>query len=337
MRILQVTHGFPPESVGGVEQHVEGLSQALAKKGEAVHVYARTSDASMKQGEFRSERSGNPEVTRAAFRWEGIDGLTSMYRCAPMADTLRQFLRSQQEAGLGFNVAHVHHLTGMSVDSLDVLREAQIPVVLTLHDYWLMCPRGQMWNRREESCERVEPQRCGECLSQTFPFWVNPQGAQDQASALHDLARSVLAKADQLVIPSARAIPPFAALGVDPASISVVENGVDTEALDSLPLPSFGPGPLRLGYLGTVMPSKGLHVLLDAVLQQPESSVELHIHQFPKHAEGKLGEPHTPEAFRGLSQPAVRRSVPVSDRQLGHEGGSLVENGGGRGHGRSWR
>ena len=67
-------------------------------------------------------------------------------------------------------------------------------------------------------------------------------------------------------------------MGIDPASISVVENGVDTEALDSLPLPSFGPGPLRLGYLGTVMPSKGLHVLLDAVLQQPEGSVELHIY-----------------------------------------------------------
>lgn len=278
MRILQITHGFPPESVGGVEQHVDGLSHALAQKGEAVHVYARTSDASMKQGEFRSERSGNPEVTRTAFRWEGIDGLASMYRCAPMADTLRRFLRAQHDAGLRFDVAHVHHLTGMSVDSLDALREAQIPVVLTLHDYWLMCPRGQMWNRREESCERVEPQRCGECLSQTFPFWVNQQGAQDQARAIHDLARTVLAKADRLVIPSARAIPPFAALGIDPASITVVENGVDTEALESLPLPSFGPGPLRLGYLGTVMPSKGLHVLLDAVLQQPEGSVELHIY-----------------------------------------------------------
>jgi glycosyltransferase involved in cell wall biosynthesis len=115
-------------------------------------------------------------------------------------------------------------------------------------------------------------------LSQTFPHWVKPQSAQDQARSIHDLALAVLAKADRLVIPSARAIPPFAALGIDPTAITVVENGVDTEALESLPLPSFGPGPLRLGYLGTVMPSKGLHVLLDAVLQQPEGSVELHIY-----------------------------------------------------------
>ncbi|MEY2715012.1 MAG: hypothetical protein RIT24_1355 [Planctomycetota bacterium] len=277
MRILQVTHGFPPESVGGVEQHVDGLSAALARRGEQVHVYARTSDARLAQGERRIERSGNPAVTRVAFRWESVGSLEAMYRCAPMADALRTFLRERKDAGEGFDVAHVHHLTGMSVDSLDVLRDAGIPSVLTLHDYWLMCPRGQMWHRREEVCEKVEASRCGDCLSLTFRHWVAPETGAKQAASLHDRARQTLAKADRLVIPSARAIPPFAALGIDASRITVVENGVDTESLRELPAPSFGPGPLRLGYLGTVMPSKGLHVLLDAVLRQPPGSVELHI------------------------------------------------------------
>ena len=112
-----------------------------------------------------------------------------MYGCAPMAETLRQLLRSQQEAGLSCNVAHVHHLTGMSVDSLDALREAHIPVVLTLHDYWLMCPRGQMWNRREESCERVEPHRRCECLIQPFPLRGNPSGYQNHAHPIQHPSR----------------------------------------------------------------------------------------------------------------------------------------------------
>ena len=278
MRILQITHGFPPESVGGVEQHVDGLSTALAAAGHDVHVYARTSASDLPQGSFRLERSGNPTVTRVAYRWEGVDSLAAMYRCTPMADSLRKFLAAERESGRGFDVAHVHHLTGMSTDSLDALREAGIASVLTLHDYWLMCPRGQMWHRREEVCEQVEPNRCGECLSLTFPHWLPRDTAAQQARELHEMAKRTIAGADRLVIPSARAIPPFAALGVDPARITVVENGVDTEVLENLPLPSCGPGPLRIGYLGTVMPSKGLHVLLDAVLRQNTGAVELHIY-----------------------------------------------------------
>ncbi len=277
MRILQVTHGFPPESIGGVEQHVDGLSAALASCGHEVHIYARTSDPRLAQGERRIERTGNPAVTRVAYRWESVDGLEAMYRCSPMAESLRAFLREQKASGKRFDVAHVHHLTGMSVDSLAVLREAGVPSVLTLHDYWLMCPRGQMWHRREEVCERVEANRCGECLSLTFPHWVSPDTGAKQAASLHEGAIRTLKCADRLVIPSRRAIPPFEALGLDASRIAVVENGVDTESLRHVPSPSCGPGPLRLGYLGTVMPSKGLHVLLDAVLRQSAGTVELHI------------------------------------------------------------
>ena len=40
MRILQITHGLPPESVGGVEQHVQGLAIALCAATRAVGVPA---------------------------------------------------------------------------------------------------------------------------------------------------------------------------------------------------------------------------------------------------------------------------------------------------------
>ena len=41
-RILLITHGFPPESLGGVEQHVDGLAQALGAAGHEVTVLARS-------------------------------------------------------------------------------------------------------------------------------------------------------------------------------------------------------------------------------------------------------------------------------------------------------
>ena len=65
-------------------------------------------------------------------------------------EALRRFLFDRH-----FDVAHVHHLTGLSTGALAVLREHRIPTVMTLHDYWTMCPRGQMWHRDGYACESV--------------------------------------------------------------------------------------------------------------------------------------------------------------------------------------
>ncbi|MSR37403.1 MAG: glycosyltransferase [Planctomycetes bacterium] len=278
MRILLLCHGLPPESVGGVEQHVEGLSRALAAAGHHVHIYARTAAPDRAQGEFFVERSGNPTITRVAYRWQGIASLESIYQCEPMALSLRRFLAERRAMGEHFDVAHVHHLTGMSTDSIDELHAAGLPVVMTLHDYWLMCPRGQMWHAHEVVCERVEANRCGECLHHTYPHWLDiPQGIAS-AARIHERARVTIAKADCLVVPSARAIPPFLALGVSAERFTVVENGVDTTALEQLAPPPCGPGPLRLAYFGTILPSKGLHILIEAVRKQAPGTVSLAIH-----------------------------------------------------------
>jgi len=277
MRILLVSHGLPPDSVGGVEQHVSGLAQALVDQGHQVEIFARAHLPGKPQGTFEQTREGNPSVWRVAYRWENVDSLASMYTSEPMAAATAAFVRARREAGVTFDVAHVHHLTGLSVDSLASLRDAGVRTVLTLHDYWTFCPRGQMFHRDGSVCETADIERCRPCLKQTFPWWMEEQPHQ-KVVALHERARQFLAIPQRLVVPSARVIPPFAALGVPAERFTVVENGVDTDNLEQLPAPTGGPGPLRLGYFGTLMPSKGLDVLLDAVLQLPPGLVELHIH-----------------------------------------------------------
>jgi glycosyltransferase involved in cell wall biosynthesis len=278
MRILLISHGLPPDSVGGVEQHVDGLAKALVHAGHDVEIFARENAPGAAQGTFRCTAPGNPRVVRVAYRWENVRDLASMYESKPMAPAMRAFLVERAAAGAHFDVAHVHHLTGMSTDSLGELVAARVPVVMTLHDYWLFCPRGQMFHRREELCETASLQRCSECLAATFPWWVNAQNGEVEVAAVHARALRALALPAVLVVPSGRAIAPFEALGVAAERFVVVENGVDTERLQQLAPPGVGPGPLRLGYLGTVIPSKGLHVLLAAVARVPAGRVTLHVH-----------------------------------------------------------
>ncbi|MFM1872888.1 MAG: hypothetical protein RL398_2310, partial [Planctomycetota bacterium] len=113
MRILLVAHGYPPDSVGGVEQHAQGLAEALVAAGHAVHVLTRHHLPGRPQGEHETgpavdPRLGKPRVSKIAYRWEGVDSLDAMYACTPMADGIRKFLAARQADGETFDVAHVH-------------------------------------------------------------------------------------------------------------------------------------------------------------------------------------------------------------------------------------
>ncbi len=278
LRVLLVTHGLPPESVGGVEQHVDGLARALTEAGHDVRVWAKTGRAGPPQGTTIDDAPGTAPyaVTRFVYRYEGLGGLDALYAVPSLDRAFAEFL----DAHAPFDVAHVHHLTGVSTGVVDVLRARRVPVVLSLHDYWLMCPRGQMWHREGRVCDTVEPARCADCLRPTFGGFV-PAGAAGETvlARLHAAAVRVLDRADALVVPSARVTAPFEALGVPRERFTVVENGVDTESLAGLALPDPPRElPLRVGYLGTLIPSKGLEVLVAAVGRLPAGTAELHVH-----------------------------------------------------------
>ena len=49
-------------------------------------------------------------------------------------------------------------------DRRDVLATRRIPVVYTLHDYWLLCHRGQRLDTSYQVCEGPGPSGCGGCV-----------------------------------------------------------------------------------------------------------------------------------------------------------------------------
>ena len=61
---------------------------------------------------------------------------------------------------------HVQHLLNLSIGIVDAARAAGAALVLTLHDYWLSCPRGGLRIRADGTlCADVELRVCARCLA----------------------------------------------------------------------------------------------------------------------------------------------------------------------------
>ncbi|MEO0479492.1 MAG: glycosyltransferase family 4 protein [Planctomycetota bacterium] len=323
MRVLLISHGLPPESVGGVEQHVDGIARALAERGHHVHVLAKSGRDGHEQGSCIDEtpeqtgRATPYRVTRIVYRYEDLESLRSLYRVPAMDAAIEAFLDRTESTHGAFDAVHVHHLTGLSTGLLEVLKRRGTRTLMTLHDYWLLCPRGQMWDRQGRMVEAAEPQRCAECLHASFGGWV-PEGAEGRSVVTERLedTRALLDLPDQLITPSARAIPPFKALGLPADRIRVVENAVDTRRLRRVASPDFDPNRrLRIGFLGTLIPSKGLRILVRALLRLPPGQIELRIHGNTVNYHGDTG--YLCRVFESL-RPGDRVSYhgPYDDAQL---------------------
>jgi glycosyltransferase involved in cell wall biosynthesis len=144
-------------------------------------------------------------------------------------------------------------------------------------------------------------------------------GDEDAARARTDFALAALARATRLFTPSPATRAAYARAGLAERAIEVVENGVDTEelaratrALRARAAPQSG---LRLGVLGTVLPSKGALELARAVLAARVPGLALEVHgALPSYH----GDTRYVEELRALAarEPSIRVHGPFGHERL---------------------
>lgn len=166
MRLLLVIHGYPMRYNAGSEVYTQALARALAERHET-HVFTRREDPF--QPEYAMRREADPEEPRVALHVVNMARSRDRYRHdevdARFADLLAE-TRPQ--------VVHVGHLNHLSTSLVFAARRRRIPVVFTLHDYWLMCPRGQFLQMQPADASDV---------------WAVCDGQQDRKCALRCYAR----------------------------------------------------------------------------------------------------------------------------------------------------
>jgi len=322
VRILYVTASYLPESVGGVELHVAGLCRQLRARGHEVAVVTRTARADVPHlGVVRDEVDGVP-VTRIGNTFEDATELRRLYAHEGIAD-----LVDEEVAARAPDLLHVHHLTCLS--TLVPARTAArgVPVVMTLHDFWMGCPRGQRITAGLDPCPTIRLGKCIPCLRELWPHLLGRGSAgpdvpaaerdaadREQLEAYHAAMRGALSSCAALVTPSHFVKRMYEAYGLPAASIRVVENGIPV-GWERPHEPAAGV--LRVGYAGSVIPSKGVHVLLEAVRALGDPSryrVEVHGAVLPWHNDRTYGQRLA--ALREGHESSIRLAGPYGPHEL---------------------
>ena len=158
MRILLVANGYPPAARGGVETYTQAIARALQARGHEVEVFCRVSAPRQPEYALLREQVEGIPVRRVVNDLTGATRFETHY-VDPRCDEI-----FRQHAGdFRPDLVHFQHAVGLSASLLPVARVLGLPVLITLHDYWFICPRATLFTSQRTLC--AGPQGDVDCVA----------------------------------------------------------------------------------------------------------------------------------------------------------------------------
>lgn len=294
MQFVLPVHHFPPRYSAGAELYTYRLAKWLITHGHAVEVVAIEE---IDQGSASAIRAVHDEydgipVWRLSFNllkapqrrlWEFDNPL--------LGEWFEEYFQRHRP-----DIAHFQAGYLLGVAPIFAAQRAAVPVVLTLHDYWFLCPQHTLQRSDGALCATVpaDPAVCARCrLWGDAPYTqlarhVRP-GVRSLLQRLPLGGNSALitqrrARLQQALATVARVLAPSRFLRryfeplVNADRLLFHPIGIDTTPLQAATVRSRSER-LRFGYVGQIAWHKGVHVLVKAFtrLTTTQREAELHI------------------------------------------------------------
>ncbi len=277
MKILVVLHDYLPRHTGGSEIHAHQSARELARRGHEVTALFTERDLAAPPGSVRTGLLEGVRTREVVHQREYADVRESWEEEASLARFRAEL------AALRPDVVHFHHLAIWGSRCLAAARASGARVLVTLHDYHLLCDVSTLLRRDGELCVAGLRGECTDCLRR-HALWPERWGGGEPERIWARAARerferhkADLAAAHVVISPSRFLARTFEAAGFRPAAEFEILRAGYPGALHA-PRRRDPARPLRVGFAGGIYASKGVHVLVRAFRELVGEPLELVVH-----------------------------------------------------------
>ncbi len=278
LNILQVVHFFLPDHQTGTELYTYYLTKELKKLGHNVTIL--TFEDGYPYVESVMEKTHYEDIPliklykqERSLKKRQLKKYMNLYY-EPYLESV--FIRILDE--LKPDVVHFQHLVNLSINFIELVKRRNIPVVMTIADYWYIC-----WNNLllKKDLSRCTPDRklrnCLGCIRKNpvslalLPYFY-----------YHLLKKETLHKknlnsADLIIAPSDFLREVYVAWGVDPDRIIHSDYGMEHALYPEKKIIPKNIEEYTFGFIGSILPHKGLGILIKAFNELKDKPVKLEI------------------------------------------------------------
>lgn len=310
MKILLTTHQFFPQFSAGTEVLTYSVAKELISRGHEVHVFTGyPSDADLHEdNRFDEYDYEGIHVYRFHHAYVSMAGQTSLievgYDNHLAAKYFSQILDRFKPV-----LVHFFHLNRLGTGLIDYAIRASIPTFMTPTDFWTICPTGQLVLGDGKLCSGPSTD-AGNCVKHlalstqkgligNITKWL-PTVSLDilvkltQAEVMPSYPNQIEVKAigsrltkniirlnqlKRIISPNSFMTKKLLQYGVSPNLIVQLAFGIDVlRQKEVKKMPRSTDQPLKVGFIGTLAPHKGCHVLIEAFNDLPYGQAVLSIY-----------------------------------------------------------
>ncbi len=262
MTVLHHCQSFPPEWSGGSTLFAVSLGLDQVRLGIRCDYLCGSRIDGIGPGELRSERSGDSVVTRVGTRRQRSDRINRV----ALRRRLRMLLADRR-----IDLIHVHSFSELCMPLFSAAREAKVPVVVTLHEGFWVCPNYCFENSSTKRlCHSFSLSRCIACRAAELTRrsgrarW--PRMTLRAAAEVFRgrfVTRPLLERTDRIIGVCDYVVRQHRRFGVRHAIVTIpgliADGEIAFKEVTSKRLP------LRIGVLGAFREHKGGEIVLEAI------------------------------------------------------------------------
>ena len=156
MNILQINKFYYPK--GGADKHFLDLIELLENKGHNVIVFSTKNKNNQRNKYSKYWLKYYDLSINSKHQFKNV---IKFFYNNEAVKKLKQLLKKNK-----VDIAHIHNIYHhLTPGILKVLKDNNIPIIMTIHDYKLICPNYSLFNfQKQEICEKCKTENYFNCF-----------------------------------------------------------------------------------------------------------------------------------------------------------------------------